>query len=265
MLDDQETLQILMRLGLNRSQAKVYYIMTRSEATKANILWKTAEVGRQDVYRILQELQNLGLIEKIVSAPTEYRAIPIAEGVSMLFQRKKTEVAELQEEATKLAEVRWNSVQTMSPGKQLCVMIPEKEINLLRIDQTFDRTQRSICVSSTFKRLSASLPTYKYGEAVKKGVLVRVVVNTEDKDCFGKLEQPFSSNQNFELRWIPNSPVTAYAIFDEREIYIPTNAESGLLDASMLWTNYPSIVNLALNYFEVQWNTAKEDPNRKPL
>lgn len=259
---DQEDLQTLMRLGLNNSQAKVYLIMTNVRATKAKAIWKLSKVGRQDIYRILQELQKTGLIEKIVASPTEYRALPLAEGVSILFQRKKSEIAKLQIEATKLVETRGPNLQTVFSDQYQCIMIPEKEAFHLRASQSIERVQKNYDVSSTLKRISSSSPQY-FSKAVEKGVQVRVIVNTEDKDCFEKLEQPFWKEPNFELRRIPHSPDSAFAILDKSELWIATITEVGLSEAPYLWSTFPSLVNLAQNYFETQWNMAEENTKCK--
>jgi hypothetical protein len=137
-------------------------------------------------------------------------------------------------------------------------MIPEKETLALRIKESMDRAQRSIDVSSSWKRLSISLSKYKYAEALERGVQVRVIVNTEDESPIEKIEPSLLSKPNFKARWMPHLPTTVFACLDERETYISTDAEAGLENACMLWSNYPTIVALVHNYFETQWNTAKE-------
>jgi sugar-specific transcriptional regulator TrmB len=265
-MSDDDTFQTLVRLGLSGSQARVYLVMTRVGAAKASAFWKLAKVGRQDMYRVLQELQKLGLIEKVIAAPAEYRAIPLAEGVSILFQRKKNEISSLQTEAMKLVETQHPNAQAATLLDQYqCVMIPEKEATFLRISQMFDRAQRSISVSTTTKRILAAFSAFKFAEALNRGVQVRVIVNTGNKNWFEKLKQPFSTKPNFKLRWMLCKPASAYAIFDEKECGVATSAEAGLLDACLLYLNYPDIVKLLLHHFNMQWNIAKEIQSGKKM
>jgi sugar-specific transcriptional regulator TrmB len=232
--------------------------MTKVEAAKASAFWKLAKVGRQDIYRILHELHKLGLIEKVIATPAEYRAIPLAEGVSILVQRKQNQISSLQTEAIKLVETQRPHAQATLLDQYQCVMIPEKEASFLRISQMFDRAQRSINVSTTPKRISAAFSTFKFAEALKRGVQVRVIVNAEDNNWFEKLKQPFSAKPNFKLRWNLCKPASAYTIFDEKECGVATSAEARLLDACLLYLNYPDIVKLLLDHFNMQWNIAKE-------
>jgi len=258
MSDDKECFQTIVQLGLTNSQAKVYLNMTKLGTGKAKAIWQLSGVARQDLYRILLDLQKAGLVERVIAAPSEFRAIPLAEGVSILLQRKKNEVSDLQTMAKKIVKDQCRNQKGLFPEEYRCLMIPEKETLALRIKESFDRTQRSIDVSSSWKRLSISLSKYKYAEALEKGVQVRVIVNTEDEGFVERIEPSLLSKPNFEVRWMPHLPTTVFACLDERETYISTDAEAGLENACMLWSNYPTIVALVHNYFETQWNTAKE-------
>jgi len=39
-------------------------------------LFEVSGVARQDVYRVLLELQKLGIVEKIIATPNRFRALP---------------------------------------------------------------------------------------------------------------------------------------------------------------------------------------------
>jgi sugar-specific transcriptional regulator TrmB len=238
----------------------VYAIMSRFGLSNAKIIWKNSKVGRQDIYRVLLELQKIGIVEKVIAKPSQYRAIPMAEAVSMLFQQKKNEVTKLQAEAVKLIETQCPNAQEIIQDKYEYIMIP-KEILDLRVSQAFKRIQISLSVSSTFKILSEALLMPRYAEAIKRGIQVRVIVNTENKNYLN-LKQSFSTKPNFKIRYIAHPATASFVIFDEREIYMSTNTEAIFLGADALWSNYPSIVNLLLDYFETLWNVAKENGNR---
>src|SRR5665647_2316714 len=69
---NREEIGVLESLGLSSIQAKAYLALTRLGRAKAGEIGKNAGVARQDVYRVLDKLQESGLIEKIVCSPTEY-------------------------------------------------------------------------------------------------------------------------------------------------------------------------------------------------
>jgi len=97
----QEEARALTGLGLTGSQAKVYLALVKVGQARASTLWASLSggVARQDIYRILSELQKLCLIEKVIVKPTEFRPLPIEECFSFLLQRRKDETAKLQKQA----------------------------------------------------------------------------------------------------------------------------------------------------------------------
>jgi sugar-specific transcriptional regulator TrmB len=251
----EEDIEILTHLGLSHSQASVYSTLSQFGVSDAKILWKNSKVGRQDIYRILLELQKKGLVEKVISKPSKYQAIPLTEAISLLLEQKKNELTRLQSEAIKLVEIKSRSLEDSYPDKYEYIMIP-KEILDLRISQTFSRTEKSIDICLNARKLSDALLKTKYTEAVKKGINVRVIVNQEHKDCPVKL--PFAAAPNFQIRYIVPIVPAAFGVFDERELYLSNNAEARFLGADCLWSNYPSIVKSLQSYFELQWRTAHE-------
>jgi len=58
---------------------------------KGKTIGEMSGVARQDIQCVLNELQEKGLIEKIIMMPTEYQATPIEVGVSVLLKQKSRE------------------------------------------------------------------------------------------------------------------------------------------------------------------------------
>ena len=77
-MDDQET---LVGLGLSAAQAKVYLAIYKSGKAKASAICKSSGIVRQDLYRIIDSLQEVGLIEKVITFPAEYSALPVADTI----------------------------------------------------------------------------------------------------------------------------------------------------------------------------------------
>ena len=86
---EEAVVQTLTRLGLTISQAKVYFDLLRLEKATVNTISKHSKMARQQVYRVLAELQDKGLVEKIISIPTEFEPVPIEDCMFVLIERKK--------------------------------------------------------------------------------------------------------------------------------------------------------------------------------
>jgi sugar-specific transcriptional regulator TrmB len=89
LLIDEESVQSLSRLGLSTSQVKVYLALLELEKATAKTIAKHSKVARQEAYRVLAELQEKGLVEKIIEIPTKFKPIPIEDCIYLLIERKK--------------------------------------------------------------------------------------------------------------------------------------------------------------------------------
>jgi hypothetical protein len=58
-------------------------------------------------------------------------------------------------------------------------------------------------------------------------------------------------------RAFSENPQTSTEIVDGNEFYINENPEKGLLDSPILFSNKPSLLNLAKAYFEKEWNEGR--------
>ncbi|MFB3888399.1 MAG: helix-turn-helix domain-containing protein [Candidatus Bathyarchaeia archaeon] len=61
-MKNEERIEVFMRLGLTMNQARVYLALARLGLTTAKRLSKDAQISRQDVYRVMSELQEIGLL-----------------------------------------------------------------------------------------------------------------------------------------------------------------------------------------------------------
>ncbi len=92
--------QALMHLGLTNSQAKVYLALLRLGAdNKGTTIAKFADVPRQDVYRLLDELQQIGIVQKTFARPATFRNVPPEETASILLERRMSDFSLLKKEA----------------------------------------------------------------------------------------------------------------------------------------------------------------------
>ena len=68
MATNEQDVENLVAIGLTITQAKVYLTLAHLGTAKAKAIWKDSEVARQDIYRVLSELEQKTLVEKIFGA-----------------------------------------------------------------------------------------------------------------------------------------------------------------------------------------------------
>jgi sugar-specific transcriptional regulator TrmB len=64
MHQENREIQVLVELGFNASQAKVYLTLFKiGEATVSRVA-KTAQIDRADTYRLMNQLHEMGFVKK---------------------------------------------------------------------------------------------------------------------------------------------------------------------------------------------------------
>jgi sugar-specific transcriptional regulator TrmB len=82
-------------------QAKIYLVSIQGGKEKIKTIARIANIDRSSTYQAVIQLQEIGLIEKILGTPNLYQAAPIEEGVSTLLKHKEDQSSEIQKEAGK--------------------------------------------------------------------------------------------------------------------------------------------------------------------
>lgn len=263
MLQDEDV-QALTSIGLTVLQAKVYLaLVTLGQATIKTIS-KTAEVARQDIYRITSELQEYGLVEKIIATPNEFKVIPLKEGMSILLQRIHEERAEADRKVMQLVE-RYkdnNEKANLIEKEPQFVLVPEKDVSL-SIKRAIENAQTSVDTITTLIRFRTGIFDFDeiVTEALKRGVKFRFIIDKpEDQKSLPEISKALIKNPLLKIRYGHHPPLAVVGIFDRQEVIISISTIMGLDETPVLLSNNPCLLLMAQNYFEMTWITAAE-PN----
>jgi sugar-specific transcriptional regulator TrmB len=259
-----EDVEALTSLGLTVLQAKVYLALVKSGTATINEISKTAGVARQDLYRITSALQKLGLVERVIAIPTEFRAIELTGGISILLQHVHQKEAESHKKILKLMQ-RYKDknvkVKRQESGP-LFILVPEREAVTLRTIQELENAQTSmdsIIPWRKFSYLMLNARKFRLKKALKRGVKLRFITQKpEDEKQLPKIVETFRKNYSFKVRYLLASPSTHIGLFDKREVFVNTSTTGGLTEMPLLWSNCPSLVLALQDYFEIMWITAME-------
>jgi sugar-specific transcriptional regulator TrmB len=82
-MSNDENTDLHLGLGLSLNQARVYLTILKLEKATLGQAAKFSKVRREDVYRLLSSLEKTGLIERLLGKPTEVRATPISDALSL--------------------------------------------------------------------------------------------------------------------------------------------------------------------------------------
>ena len=157
-----EIVQTLTYFGLTPNQAKVYFAIGSKNFFTIKEIRIKSEVPRQDIYRILSRLQELGLVEKTISRPVRFKALPIQEGIPFLLKQRKEETKKMEQRAEKIIddyrpEINNHRVCEYEPH---FVLIPKKMASLKKRCEEIDNAQKSIDFITSWKRFPSTIQTF---------------------------------------------------------------------------------------------------------
>ena len=260
-----EEVEVLMDLGLTSCQARVYLALCHYGTLDAKTISKYSSVPRQDCYRVTSALQELGLIEKIISRPVTFKATDVEKGTDILLRRRQKETERLKSKTSELLTTFRTENRHVQSGKPEFALVPGKEAIMDRISSLIAKSQNSIDVVSSWKRFSHILSfTSVLEKAWSRGVRCRFVIEKPPKNGGLKLILGLSAKTRFcPVRFVPFPPNTILSIYDNKEILIVLNPEKDLSESPALWSSNSSIVAAIKDYFDILWITAMEIPEYK--
>lgn len=103
MIDDLA--ESLARFGITHNQAKVYLATLRLGETPIEPISKLSHVRREDVYRALPRLYQLGIIRHLLGTPLRVSAVPLREATKILLQEKREDMGSELENLANLSEL----------------------------------------------------------------------------------------------------------------------------------------------------------------
>jgi sugar-specific transcriptional regulator TrmB len=223
-------------------------------------------VARQEAYRILAELQEKGLVEKIIAMPTEFKFIPIEDCLHILIERKKTEISETRKKATKLLQKlkEKNSKNILQEEESQFILVPEKEVRR-RLRMAIENAQTSIDTVVTWNRLRIRMVDFDdtVKKALKRGVKFRFIIDkSEDENPLLEIREALTKDPLYKIKYSNHQLSAILGIYDEKEVIISISATAGIDEAPVLASNNLCLLVVAKNYFEAMWKTALEpNPN----
>jgi sugar-specific transcriptional regulator TrmB len=253
--EDQARTQLLMNLGLTLIQAKIYLTLAKLEEAGVKKISKTSKIARSDVYRVIPSLEEEGLVEKILAAPTVYKAIPIRECLEKLLKNKKNEFNEIECQTNLVLNNMLNEESQEFYQKDTQFKITSEWTLLNKMHKNLiTSTKKSIDITMPrkfFFRLLDSQSVY-LKEALKRGVKIRLLLQCNENVY---LKDEHLSKFFNEIEFVSCCDLFAMHIFDGKDITLNIATGDGV---PCLWSNDVHVASIAKVYFETLWGTATD-------
>lgn len=264
LLQDQDSIKLLVDLGFTETQAKLYLTLTNTGKTDAKTLAKQANVPRQATYRALGELQEKGLVEKIISLPQEYQAIPLQEGLGIMIKEKATAYAKISENVTEFLH-RYETQKTKTTPEQTyqISILEGKDTIINKIKALSENSNATIDVCQTMQRwLHVKQELYDIvAQALERGVKYRAVIECPDgKISIPKEYKPILTHKNYELRIIRDHLKINAAIYDDKIGFFSFYPARAISETPVIITNHPSLLIGFQDHFRKLWQESEKIP-----
>ncbi|MFB0550973.1 MAG: MEDS domain-containing protein [Nitrososphaeria archaeon] len=264
MASPETNAEILSDFGLTLNQAKVYVTVAKLGLASISQVSKSSKVRREDVYRMLPRLQELGLIEKILGKPAKIRATPAEDGLSILIRREKElaskRLSELEAKKSKfLRSFEAYQVKPVEKEGPQFSLVSQREPIVKRGLAMIKKAQSTIDVVVSrheFYHLFAEY-TKPVRKAIRKGVRVRVILDASAQydSILRTIEEYKSSVATFNLRY-SYQPSSHFMTVDNKQALVATSGEPPIGHSPYLWTDNINIVKLMQKYFEDLWHVS---------
>jgi sugar-specific transcriptional regulator TrmB len=255
----QTDTKVLTQLGLTTSQAQVYLTLTKLGTATAKSAASIDRLDRANVYRILSDLQKLNLVEKMLTKPINFKALPIKEGIQMLLENRQKEQQEIEATTKELIE-KYKKTSLEKPIEDCQFsLIPENKAILRKIREMNENCQESydlIFNGRAFFEIVDDMKIY-FKKLFKKGVTMRFIVYLNEGE---KLYTELSSlprNKQLSIRYTSKPPSTMLLLCDKKEALLNTTSTAHIKETS-LWSNNPIMVAILQDHFNQRWKEAKQ-------
>jgi sugar-specific transcriptional regulator TrmB len=261
-MTQEEDVKIITRLGLTVLQAEVYLTLTNLEKATVKTISTTVKVDRANVYRVISKLQELGLVEKMITNPTVFKAIPIHDGLRMLLERQAKEHKEIETKTKELLKKRTENDKEKPLPEEGCgfALVPDESATIRKLLDMMNRSKESYDFIFYFKFLVQGIDdvTIFFMDLKAKGLSVRLVAYMNEGEKLHKKILSLEEKGKFEVRCTFESPPITLSLFDRKETLFNI-ASFNPTGTSSLWSNNPVLIAILQNYFDQKWHEAKED------
>ncbi|MFX1521366.1 MAG: TrmB family transcriptional regulator [Promethearchaeota archaeon] len=270
--EKEETIDLLTAFGLTNNQAKIYEAIIKLDAASVDAISKVSDVRREDVYRNLPRLEEMGLVERLMGTPMTIRVLPIKFALKDIINRE-------QEKANKRIRKLKNTLQetltVIKPHSQKqefdentphFALMPDKTVLYTKISGMLNTAKNKIDLIISRSKIVEFLSYFHnlMKKAIEKGVKIRIITElTDEKELVQKFVK-IAKNLGINLKTCdPEILLSKFLLIDDKQMILATKPGKGHLgDFPDLWTDNQSLISHLRYDFENIWKSSKTERMR---
>ncbi len=254
---------VLVDLGLTQNQAKIYLSAAKIGPTTISDIAEHSGVRREEIYRLLPDLEKIGLIERLMGKPMRIRTPDVKAAMSTLIRHERAKARErISDFVDKTVEIEEYlsktglDVSTDSEKDGDFALLEEPDSVRTRLHEMIKGAQERIDVIYSRHNLVWFLSTQSQllVDAISKGLKIRLLSNpTSGKDRIPKIiNRRFSDTSQIELKYMTGI-FANYVSVDKKSAMVVTSTPNQP-HAHNLYTTNQNLVLLVQRMFEESWS-----------
>ncbi len=255
----------LVKLGLSKNEIRVYVYLARTGMLKASEISEVISLHRTETYRILRDLEKIGLVSSVFEKPLKFVATPFEKTLDILIESKKLRLQLLERKKSDLVSL-WVALPKaeveLSKKEVFQVLEGEEQINL-KAEEILEKSKTEVCMfasDSDIAHFYHSGLLDKLEGIEKRDFSVRLLTSNSAKSKFFVKELKLSS-----VRTSAACPedISSFIIVDQEQLLFLINKNGESKDRSdekkeklaALWTNYEAFTKALNALFSELWNS----------
>jgi sugar-specific transcriptional regulator TrmB len=246
-------IQVLIELGFNTSQAKIYLTILKKGEPTARTVAKTAKMDRAETYRVIAQLCEMGFVKKELTYPSKFIAIPIKDLLEILIKNKKRQIDQIERETAKLFQHFSNKKNRAKTTNEYTLLVPKVRMITQEIREDNRNAKKRVDILSSIQdQIDIGYEEGKRGveTSLKNGVKIRLIIEKpSEAKSMPKHILELAQYPNFILRYIPEPSEHLIVIQDDDKTWIKMGTK-GRYNSPWLVSTNPQIIVLARAFFD---------------
>ncbi len=265
---EEENIEALTSLGLTLVQTKVFLALTKVKNATIHEIADLSGVQRQDVYRVVSELEEQSIVEKLLTQPARYYGVGMSEAVSVLLKHKKEEFGGIEQKSQSfLQRLEGNKPIDLHEKNEHQFYVVKGKTGLLRnIMENFNASTKTVDIATTQERFLQALNHLRpqYEKKLSQGVNCRVITEKPTNiAAFFTAVGNILNAPGLKLKYANASLKANLVIFDNQKAVAAMQTGDSWLKGPVIYTNNPAFLSMFQDYFNKAWKNGKNYNQQK--
>ena len=256
----EQTSRDLVDFGLTKTQAKIYVTLVSLGVASASEVAALSKIRREEVYRIIPELEKRGIISRKLQTPRKFAVANPETAIEILT---KTKLEAMRDEIDKVERKRTEIVSKLKaielPVKQNAAsieVISQRNQAHARLTEIAQNARKYLDIAAKLENLIlvySNRPKNVTDRIIKK-VKMRIITESHGYEGLAKelVTESEANGNSVELRFVERLPFSLIIADDTEAMW--GEGQPTTEDFPVFWANDPTQIAILKMSFENLWN-----------